>query len=35
MWKYVIVRRPFVFVESTIDQGLRWVVSEANGEAPT
>jgi hypothetical protein len=34
-WKYVMVRRPFVFVKSTIDQGLQWVVSEANGEPST
>jgi hypothetical protein len=34
-WKYVMVRRPFIFVEKTIDQGLQWVVSEANDEPPT
>jgi Bacteriophage tail sheath protein len=35
MWKYVMVRRPFVFVEKSIDRGLQWVVSEASGEPPT
>lgn len=29
-WKYVNVRRLFLFVEESIDQGLQWVVFEGN-----
>jgi phage tail sheath protein FI len=31
-WKYVNVRRLFVFVEHSIDKGTQWVVFEPNGE---
>ena len=30
MWKYVNVRRLFIFVEESIDQGTQWVVFEPN-----
>lgn len=32
-WKYVNVRRLFVYVEQSIQQGLQWVVFEQNGPA--
>jgi uncharacterized protein len=32
-WKYVNVRRLFIFVEESIEEGLQWVVSEPNGVA--
>jgi phage tail sheath protein FI len=32
-WKYVPVRRLFLFIEESIDRGLTWVVFEPNGEA--
>jgi phage tail sheath protein FI len=32
MWKYVNVRRLFIFVEESIDQGTQWVVFEPNDE---
>jgi phage tail sheath protein FI len=31
-WKYVPVRRLFIFLERSIDRGLGWVVFEPNGE---
>jgi phage tail sheath protein FI len=31
-WKYVNVRRLFLFVEQSIDRGTQWVVFEPNGE---
>jgi hypothetical protein len=31
-WKYVKVRRLIIFLERSIDQGLKWVVFEPNGE---
>ncbi len=31
-WKYVNVRRLFIFIESSIDRGLQWVVFEPNAE---
>ena len=31
-WKYVNVRRLFIFLEQSIDQGLQWVVFEPNSE---
>lgn len=31
-WKYVNVRRLFVFVEESIDEGVQWVVFEPNSE---
>jgi phage tail sheath protein FI len=31
-WKYVNVRRLFIFVEESIDQGVQWVVFEPNSE---
>jgi phage tail sheath protein FI len=31
-WKYVNVRRLLVFLETSIDRGLSWVVFEPNGE---
>jgi len=30
LWKYVNVRRLFVFVEQSIEQGMQWAVSEIN-----
>ena len=32
-WKFVNVRRLFLFVEGSIERGIRWVVFEPNGEA--
>ena len=32
-WKYVNVRRLFIFVEESIDEGIQWVVFEPNNEA--
>ena len=32
-WKYVNVRRLFIFVEESIDEGTQWVVFEPNYEA--
>jgi phage tail sheath protein FI/enoyl-CoA hydratase/carnithine racemase len=31
-WKYVNVRRYFMYLEQSIDDGLQWVVFEPNGE---
>ncbi|PZR70618.1 MAG: hypothetical protein DLM73_17455 [Chthoniobacterales bacterium] len=31
-WKYVNVRRLFIFVEESIEEGTKWVVFEPNGE---
>ena len=31
-WKYVNVRRLFIFVEESIDEGTQWVVFEPNDE---
>ncbi len=31
-WKYVNVRRLLIFIESSIDRGLQWVVFEPNAE---
>ena len=31
-WKYVSVRRLFIFLERSIDRGVQWVVFEPNGE---
>lgn len=31
-WKYVNVRRYFLFIEESIDEGTQWVVFEPNGE---
>jgi uncharacterized protein len=33
MWKYVNVRRLFIFVEQSIDRGTQWAVFEPNYEA--
>ena len=32
-WKYISVRRFFIFVEESIDEGTQWVVFEPNSEA--
>jgi phage tail sheath protein FI len=32
-WKYVNVRRFFIFIEESIEEGLQWVVSEPHGVA--
>src|SRR5262249_37012651 len=32
-WKYVNVRRIFIYVEASIDAGTQWVVFEPNDEA--
>jgi len=32
-WQYVNLRRYFAYLEHSIEQGLQWVVFEANGEA--
>jgi phage tail sheath protein FI len=32
MWKYVNVRRLFIFIEESIDEGTQWVVFEPNDE---
>lgn len=31
-WKYISVRRLFIFIEESIDQGTQWVVFEPNDE---
>lgn len=31
-WKYINVRRYFIYLEKSIDKGTQWVVFEANGE---
>jgi uncharacterized protein len=31
-WKYVNVRRYFLYLERSIDQGTQWAVFEPNGE---
>jgi phage tail sheath protein FI len=31
-WKYVPVRRLFLFVEESVDEGTQWVVFEPNDE---
>ncbi len=31
-WKYIPVRRLFIFIENSLDVGLQWVVFEPNGE---
>ncbi len=31
-WKYVNVRRLFIYLERSIEQGLQWVAFEPNGE---
>ena len=31
-WKYVNIRRYFIYLEQSIDQGTQWVVFEPNGE---
>ena len=31
-WKYVPVRRTALFIEESLDRGLRWTASEANNE---
>lgn len=31
-WKYIPVRRLFIFLEESLDQGLQWAVFEPNGE---
>ncbi len=33
LWRYVSVRRLFLFVEESIDEGTQWVVFETNDEA--
>jgi uncharacterized protein len=33
LWKYVSVRRLFIFLERSIYEGTQWVVFEPNGEA--
>jgi phage tail sheath protein FI len=32
VWKYVNIRRLFIFIENSIDKGTKWVVFEANNE---
>jgi len=32
LWKYVNVRRLFLFIEESIDEGTQWVVFEPNNE---
>jgi uncharacterized protein len=32
-WKYVNVRRYFIYLERSIEQGIQWVVFEPNGES--
>ena len=32
LWKYVNVRRLFLFLEESIDEGTQWVVFEPNNE---
>ena len=31
-WRYVPVRRLFIFIEESLDEGLQWAVFEPNGE---
>ena len=31
-WKYINVRRLFIFVEESIEEGTQWVVFEPNDE---
>jgi phage tail sheath protein FI len=31
-WKFIPVRRTALFIEESLDRGLRWTVFEANGE---
>ena len=31
-WRYIPVRRLFIFIENSLDVGLQWVVFEPNGE---
>ena len=33
LWKYINVRRLFLFVEESIDEGTQWVVFEPNDDA--
>jgi phage tail sheath protein FI len=33
LWKYINVRRLFIFLEKSIEQGTQWVVFEPNNEA--
>lgn len=33
LWKYINVRRLFLFIEESIDKGTQWVVFEPNNEA--
>jgi len=33
VWKYVNVRRLFLFVEESIDEGTQWAVFEPNDDA--
>jgi phage tail sheath protein FI len=32
-WKYVNIRRYFIYLEATLDRGTQWAVFEPNGEA--
>ena len=32
MWKYINVRRLFIFIEQSIDRGTQWAVFEPNDE---
>jgi phage tail sheath protein FI len=32
-WKYIAVRRTFLFIEQSLDAGLQWAVFEPNGKA--
>jgi len=32
-WKYVNVRRYFIYLEASLDRGTQWVVFEPNGDA--
>lgn len=32
-WKYISVRRYFIYLEQSIDEGTQWVVFEPNGDA--
>src|SRR5262249_58560545 len=32
MWKYINVRRLFIFIEQSIDRGTQWAVFEPNSE---
>jgi len=34
LWKFVNVRRLFIFLEESIDEGTQWVVFEPNDERP-